>query len=330
MALSKIEAFYCYQKAKQLRKKGKYDLKALKYFLKAYQLSRSKFYLLEYIKYRRDLGRLLAPSLASKVLSIWQRLNQKEQSLMAAFFLESGREVISFEPTSKSSIPATLAYKSFYALSEQQQLLLSIYAEQAQWRAQLAEALKAQAKAQGICVVGNSGVMKGSALGSVIDSTGFVVRFNAFQEGLQVSSDLGTQCQAWCVTPSFKMTSVLQVPWLIVLGPEVQYRLADWSQFYAFREQRIPIITIPLGVWRQLVSELKAPPSAGITILAFFYGLLGSWSGVAVAGFGALASTLVPYHYMSAKHTASERHNWLGEQRLLERWLAEGLTSLHD
>lgn len=335
MALNNIQAFYYYTRAQKLRKEGNYNGIALKYFLKAWHLSENKSYLIAYIKHRRDLGRPITISLAQKIVGFWQELSSKEKNLMAAFFLESSYQslVPSMQINStQKQIPAALAFSNLTALSSYQQILLSIYSEQQYWRASLTNVLRLHVRTQGICIVGNSGIMRDSSLGSAIDATGFVVRFNAFKEGYQASKDLGSKYDAWCVTPSFRPSTVRAhtVSWLIVTGPAVEYRLADWSALFEFRAKNLSIVTLPLNIWRELVRELQAPPSAGVSLLAFFYSLFGSWSGIKVAGFGALTKNSATYHYMNSKNKASKRHNWLGEKYLIERWLREGLTSLHD
>lgn len=330
MALNKLVALYSYLRAKQLRKQGTYNRKTLKCFLRAWRLDGNQHYLVEYIKYRRDLGKVVSSNLANKLQAIWSQLSAKDQALMTAFLAEVQAKPVLLADDQATLIPAALASKRVEFLSEQQRLMLSVYTEQDHWRAALAKVLQQCASKEGICVVGNAGIMKQSGLGAKIDSAALVVRFNAFQEGEQRLADLGEKCQMWGVTASFKAALNTNIQWLIVIGPELQYRLADWSYFAAFRQHGIPVITIPLQIWRQLVAELQAPPSAGVTVLAFFYSLLGSWSGVSVAGFGALSQMRSSYHYMNTKNKASQRHNWLGEQCLIERWRHEGLRSLHE
>lgn len=333
LMINQLRAFYFYAKAKHLRKKGCYNALTLKLFLTAWELSKNNHYLIAYINYRRDLGKRLTPSLGKYLIKSWWQLSQKNQVLMSALLLESDySHLISKDRIchSNASIPAVLAYKDLTQLSRKQQLLLSIYSEQMLWRGLLADVLKLQAQNQGIFVVGNAGIMSGSGLGASIDSAGFVVRFNAFRTGSEFKADLGLQSDAWCVTPSFKPEIFHPISWLLVTGPEVQYRLADWDAFYEFRRKQIPIVTLPLAVWGTLVKELQAPPSAGVSLLAFLHSLLGSWTGISVAGFGALMEANAAYHYMNAQDKAASRHNWEGEKRLLRRWLKEGLTSLHQ
>ncbi|WP_298607908.1 glycosyltransferase family 29 protein [uncultured Thiothrix sp.] len=333
MILNKLRAFIFYKQARKFRRQGQYSSIALKLFLRAWLLSKNKNYLLGYIKYRRDLGRVISFSLARKIIQAWPGFNQKERELLFAFLLEGGFQGLT-PPDSvfitKSSIPAVLASKDFEHISRQQQFLVSIYSQQSLWRTELTKLLQYHVQRQGICIVGNSGNMLNTNLGSTIDAAGFIVRFNAFQSGKHFTTDLGQQCNLWCMTPSFKPNKLRTVDWLLVTGPEIQYRLADWGAFYPFLEKQIPIVTVPLEVWRQLVTELQAPPSAGISVLAFFYWLLGSWAGISVAGFGALSETQTTYHYMNPKNKPSERHNWVGEERIIRRWLKEGLRSLHS
>jgi len=336
MVLNKLNVFLSYKKAKILRGQGEYNSKTLKLFFKAWYLTNNQNYLIEYIKFRRDLGQPISFQLAQKILKHWGELSPKNQALISALLLEANDkssqklalETLKFKQRDLF-IPAALAFQAAETLTHQQQLLLSIYTEQAGWRAALAQVLQSFAGGAGISIIGNAGLMLGSSLGAKIDSAGFVVRFNAFAAAPHLQKDLGSAYHAWCVTPSFKAECTSNLSWLLVAGPEMQYRLADWSYFLPFREKNIPIITLPLDVWRGLVKELQAPPSAGICLLAFFYALLGSWTGISVAGFGALSDKITDYHYMNPRNKASQRHNWFGEERLIKRWLVEGLTSLH-
>lgn len=333
MILNNIMAVYYYIKAKYLRKKGCYSYLVLNLFFRAFELEKNKTYLLGYIKCQRDLGFLINIELVEEIIVFWNKFNKKEQMFISALLLEIHAKHLvpsDFAYDAINQIPATLTFKNSLSLSQQQQYLLSIYNQQNLWRFQLAKALQEHTRGKGICIVGNAGNMSSSALGHAIDAAGFIVRFNAFKSGGDFTIDLGKQCNLWCVTPSFK-PSVLHTPdWLLVTGPEMQYQLVDWSAFYPFCKAQVPILTLPLEVWQQLVGELQAPPSAGLSVLAFFYWLLDSWIGVSVAGFGALSEIRTNYHYMSAKNKASQRHNWEGEKRILTRWLKEGLTSLHN
>lgn len=336
MVLSRLSAFFSYKKAKNLRGRGEYNSKTLKLFFKAWYLTDDQNYLIEYIKFRRDLGQPISLQLSKEVLKVWAEISPKNQALIFALLLEANDkrsqkltlEALKFKQRDLL-IPATLTLQAVSTLSHRQQLLLRIYTEQTSWRAALAEVLQTFVRGLGIHIIGNAGLMLGSGLGAKIDSAGFVVRFNAFEAAPHLQKDLGSAYHAWCVTPSFKAECASNLSWLLVAGPEMQYRLADWSYFLPFREKNIPIITLPLEVWRGLVKELQAPPSAGICLLAFFYALLGSWSGIYVAGFGALSDKITDYHYMNPRNKASQRHNWVGEERLIKRWLVEGLTSLH-
>lgn len=336
MVLNKLSAFCSHKKAKSLRGRGEYNSKTLRLFFKAWYLTNNQNYLIEYIKFRRDLGQPISLQLAQKIFKCWAELSPKSQALISALLLEANDkssqklalEKLEFKQRDLF-IPAALAFQATETLTYQQQLLFSIYTEQASWRAALAQVLESFAGGSGISIIGNAGLMLGSGLGAKIDSAGFVVRFNAFEAVPSLQRDLGSAYHAWCVTPSFKAECASNISWLLVVGPEMQYRLADWSYFFPFREKNIPIITLPLEVWRELVKELQAPPSAGICLLAFFYALLGSWSGIYVAGFSALSDKITDYHYMNPLNKASQRHNWLGEERLIKRWLVEGLTSLH-
>ena len=335
MVLNKLIAFYYYRRATSLRTQGSYTKLTLRFYFKAQHKSQSIHYLVAYIRYRRDLGFTLSRGLGKKLLAIWGSLPQRYQDLILAYLLEFADKGSLGTVLPKSSlnpndyaIPASLSFLSS-DISPEQQNLLRVYTEQSNWRAALQKYLRVAAQGAGICIVGNAGILNAAKLGAQIDAHAVVVRFNAFTQEPNQLVDVGQHTQVWCLTPSFKVANVKDIPWIILAGPEVQYSLRDWSQFYPFCEQGIPIVTIPLAVWRALVAQLEAPPSAGICLLAFFYSLLGSWQGIAVAGFGALSQKDAAYHYMASTNKAGQRHNWSGEARLLQCWLGQGLSSLH-
>lgn len=332
--------WWSFVNARQARKQGAYQKQSLQYFARAWQLSGHIDDLLAYALFRRDLGKALPKRWCGLVKDNLQSLSPQRRLLAVNLLLESDTgcaDVALFRalPAPQTiQMPAILFYLSEIAghgLECWQQKLADIFARQDQWRNAFQAKLAIQARQQGICVVGNAGCMRGSLLGEVIDQQSCVVRFNVFSSAQTDGADMGYKHDVWVVTPGFKSG---QVPAdfsgdIVLTGPDMQYRLLDWSGMQVFRDHDLPLLTVPLAVWRVMVRELAAPPSAGLLFLAWLKSLLGSWHGVSVAGFGALADNDAVYHHTNAKHQPSSRHNWAGEAVILRRWQNEGLQSLH-
>jgi hypothetical protein len=86
---------------------------------------------------------------------------------------------------------------------------------------------------------------------------------------------------------------------------------------------------MPLPIWRDLVHVLKAPPSAGLLVLAWLYSLANcNWQGVAFAGIGTGLAKGQRYHASLARHVASDRHAWEKEVRLVAAWEQQGLNRM--
>ncbi|MEZ5479925.1 MAG: glycosyltransferase family 29 protein [Thiolinea sp.] len=328
-------------RAKRARRHGRYTRHTRRLFQCAWQYSGKPDDLLAYVLFRRDLGQRLPGRLAKVLLARLPELRGGRRVLACSLCLEREQvaDVVAREallaPLSALQQPAVLAGLASLPVqwNAEQQRLATLALQQSDWRTALQTHLQliAEQPQAGICMVGNAGIMAGSALGKRIDQHACVVRFNHFSSAETSNVDTGQRLDVWVLTPSFRVESLPQPApdWAILIGPELQFRTLDWSGFAPLYQANIPVMTLPLSLWRELVRELAAPPSAGIALLAWLHELLGSWKAVSVAGFGALQESDAPYHYTNAQHQASRRHNWPGEQALLQRWLDAGLTSLH-
>lgn len=332
--------WWSFVNARHARRQGDYRQQSLHHFARAWESSGHIDDLLAYALFRRDLGKILPRRWCGYIADNLQQLSSQRRLLAVNLLLEADSGCVDITlfralPESRTiQAPAILFYLSevaAYRLECWQQKLADIFVQQNHWQSELQTKLAMQAGQQGICVVGNAGCMRGSLLGEVIDQKGCVVRFNTFTSNRTDSADMGQRHDIWVVTPSFKTE---QVPadfsgHIVLTGPDMQYRMLDWSGMQIFRDHDLPLLPMPLVIWRVMVCELAAPPSAGILFLAWLKSLLGSWHGVSVAGFGALADNDAVYHHTDAKHQPSSRHNWAGEAVILRRWQNEGLQSLH-
>ncbi len=333
--------WWLFLRARYARKQGEYQNKSFGYFFRAWQLSGQIDDLLSYVLFRRDLGYVLPGRYYTGIQRGLSRLSPQRRMLAANLLLESQANCLEGLPALQLphpeiiQSPATLFCinrKSSNLLTSEQRKWLEVFERQDQWRADFCRTLRLQVGRRGVCVVGNAGVMPGSGLGGVIDKHDCVVRFNTFVGTQTHIEDIGRKHTIWVVTPAF-CTGKVPINFsgsVVLTGPDMRYRMLDWSGLKAFRELGLPLLTVPLSVWHGMVRELAAPPSAGLLFLAWLKNILGSWTRVSVAGFAALATIEAAYHSTDPKHKASSRHNWSGESVILRRWQNEGLKSLHD
>jgi len=169
-------------------------------------------------------------------------------------------------------------------------------------------------------VVGNSAKLAEQNLGPVIDDSGFVVRFNRWDEK---GGSVGRRCDLWIRSAESMPVPQCSPRWQLLSGPAMLSRIQD----PALQEQLLcgPFLDFPLIVWRTLVKKLDAPPSAGLCALWWLRGILGDWAPLQACGFGFDAKK---YHVCGAQHRPSLRHHWRGEAALLKQWQAEGLNLL--
>lgn len=264
--------------------------------------------LLCYVLFRRDLG--LSPSrrevrLLARDLAL---LPKRRQRLACAVLAEvdglSSRHAADKAP---SEVPAT------------------IKGLQRAWRAEFAQWLR-QRGSGGVCVVGNGANLLKAGLGPVIDAQAVVVRFNRFRGPSSTRADVGERIDVWVTAPGFDGTAPHGVPWVVVTGPEMSFRLQDWRRFEAPVRAGAKVLTVPLEPWRELVGQLQAPPSAGLLFLAWARSLLGSWTYVRVVGFKGVNDAGARYHHVAVNLAPATRHNWPAEQGVLQRWQQEGLN----
>jgi Glycosyltransferase family 29 (sialyltransferase) len=307
--------------ARKRRKKGNYDYRTLAMFRSAWIKSGSISSLLNYLLFRRDLGFPIANRWVAPLSQGLKTLNKKRQRLAVGLLAETDSET------------RQVWLKTLCANNH----LTPLYEKQEDWR-DLFTQLVQQKIQSGICVVGNAGVMNGAGFGRLIDQHGLVVRFNHYRGSGSKVEDIGEKLDVWVVAPNYKPIPPPNVQWIVVSGPDIRYRLQNWANLYSAVDSGIPLLTIPLQQWRELVAQLQAPPSAGLLFLAWLRALLKSWDGVTAVGFGVLTSSFnppdkegqkfanKPYHHADRSHKAADRHNWFEERVILQHWENEGLT----
>ncbi len=317
--------------AVKLRKKGYYTRRSLKCYLFAWQHLRSTPALIRYVEFRRDMGMLLTKRLAQLLQKGLGNLNDYDYYLALSFLLERTPELIMpacFSQNANGLLTPPLA-ASLPEKSAKMALISEIHQQQAQWREAFRNWVKQQQSA-GICVVGNAASLTGKNMGHKFDQFGAVIRFNLFQTDDDTYADIGTHHDAWVMAPGFRGYAPQKVKWCIITGPDMRFRLSYWDTVLPLLHDNIPVLTVPLPVWRDIVAKLKSPPSAGIVFLAFLRELLGSWEGVHIAGIGTGLTLGGRYHRADSKQHAVTRHDWHKEARLIRKWQQEGLSILDD
>lgn len=334
-----VSAYWRYH-ARKARATGRYTRETLRLYWRVWQISQSADDLLAFLLFRRDLGLDLTWQWSRLLRDHFDGLPAARKILAYSLLFEFHRvcpdkDCLPDSSPEKIQLPAVVhCLSEKYALNDMQRALQTVYDDQADWQQAFYLKLSEWVRGNGVCVVGNAANMTRSGLGGLIDRHACVVRFNVFSgEGVR-TEDIGEDIDVWCVTPSFKAQQKPSVSWSVLLGPELQFRTINWSGFVPLLAHGGRILTVPKPVWSELVLELGSPPSAGIAFLAYVNYLLGSFEGVSVAGFGGLSeagsNVNQAYHHTTPRHKASPRHNWMGERALIQRWLTQGLVSLHD
>lgn len=293
--------------AKRRRAKGYYDYQTLAMFRYVWLQTMSINALLNYVLFRRDLGFPLHPRWESRFRLEVKKLNffrrQRVKLLLAELSVNSQKN----------------PEKSLHLRDES----FALYQNQSVWRREFKEQMIQDSKL-GLCVVGNSGSLINSGLGEFINQHETVVRFNNFQNSKSSALDIGKKIDVWMISPIYS-ASVPDVKWMVVSGPDVLFHRRNWNKFRKLSSNKVRVLTVPLIIWKSVVKQLKAPPSAGILFLAWLKMLLGSWDNIFVAGFSYSYSKTIPYHHANSRHKAVERHNWEAEYNLIQQWRLEGL-----
>lgn len=195
----------------------------------------------------------------------------------------------------------------------------AIVAKQDAWRMAFERCVRQALAGAGVCVVGNAQSLRGAGRGTAIDAAGLVVRFNHCLVASELHQDVGRRTDVWVMSPGYvgPRPNLNELKFVVVTGPEPQYRLKRWAHLQAFEHAGVPVLVVPLAVWRGCVSRLAAPPSAGMLVLMWLLSLTSNHRSqrLAVYGIGAgvSASPGHGYHLALATHKPTSRHNWAGE-----------------
>lgn len=318
-----IAAMMKHLQAYRLRRAGRYGRAMVAAAYSAWREDSSPSNLLMWCKIRRDLGLPLRSRLALMLLSSLIDLRSPKRSLAIALLLESQPWLVRKLPNAWMSAAEERCPAIGSLLKLTPSSALAFVAEsQAEWRGRFIELLTKEVSTTGIAIVGNAASVRERRLGSEIDACGVVFRFNQFPADSQYHGDIGLKTTVWVVSPAYRGPLPVNPPkWVIVAGPAMEYTLANWGMVQAYLAAGIPVLTIPLFVWRRAVSRLESPPSAGMLVLFWLRAILRSaFENANVVGIGEYAEAKGRYHLASNRLFAASRHNWSGEAELIKTW----------
>jgi hypothetical protein len=322
---------------------GRYDATTASLFRHAWHKGGGLRALLEWLRFRRELGQPLDPV---SVQTLRQTLGEARGPLAwqaVELLLEAdpaacpaaGVVQDRLEPCADFSPPLARALHDVgRPLGRRAARLADLHRSQVQWRSDFAGFLRG-CRGQ-TCVVGNAGSLNGAGLGAQIDAHRCVVRFNRWCGEDSAAEDLGARLDVWVCTPRFlpqAMSLGRGLPrWLVLTGPDACYgragRGVDWGLVLELLDAGVKVLTIPLPVWAEMVAELGAPPSAGVLFLAWAQHCLDGPSGLSITGFDLVGVRTSGYHHAGASLRPGRRHAWGRESALLEVWKGRGLRSL--
>lgn len=171
-----------------------------------------------------------------------------------------------------------------------------------------------------VAVVGNAPCLLNSRDGQLIDEHDVVVRFNAADVSERYRKQTGSRTDLWVVSPALpSQQQTLPSKALAISGVNP---LAGQSGYWKSLHKRgIPLMMqFSQRHWYALVSELGAPPSAGLLVLR---SLALEPSNLEINAFGFtrtenLNDQSEGAHY-SDTNTGSRRHNWQAEAHWFSR-----------
>jgi len=327
-SLQGISLVRCREMARQRHAAGRYDASTLACYRQALRLGKSATDLVAYLSFRRDMGVALhvrhAPYVRRAMSVLGPRAWLEAFGLLAEitdqvpplpfYFRPFIARLRAFSPPLAAGCASTAdAFGRGMSTLVQEQ------------DAQRADFIRFLAEQTNLCVVGNAGQLNGSGLGTRIDAHDCVIRFNQYASLHSDPKDRGIKTDVWVRAPGFVPQQLDYTgKWGVVTGPDLRYRLTDWRLFLPLLDRGVPMLTVPLPIWRSLVQALFAPPSAGLLFLAWLRTLRPSGlQGVSLVGFqrGSVLSGGA-YHHAVPKQPPGHRHNWRHERALLSEWMS--------
>jgi hypothetical protein len=319
----------CREWAVGRRHDGLYDLSTLAGFREAWRKSKQAADLVAYFTFRRDLGMPLHRHHMPVLLAVLPRLGPR--AWLEAFNLIEEAMGLGHPPPIhlgllkrrlcevSPPLAALLSGATFVRKSPFLSGMARLDREQEARRAAFSDHLRGVGS---LCVVGNHSGLIGSGLGLEIDAHDCVVRFNQYRGPDSDLTDIGVKTDVWVRMPGVAREHIdFHGGWAVISGPDLRYRLSNWRAVRDLLERNVPMLTVPLDVWRDVVAELAAPPSAGLLFMAWLRrSLPHGLRGVGIAGFQRVMDKAGAYHHAVAGKQPGHRHNWPLERALLEGW----------
>lgn len=314
------------------RRRGRYDARTAACLRRAAKRESSPEALLEYLRFRRDLGHLPAADEAENLLHLLPALTAARRRNAVNLLLECGFEdaVLGAVPSAELTAFATHSPPVAHLLGHHAQLtgtarhLARLHASQDAWRRDFTAELRDRAGC-GVRVIGNAGHPTARTRADHGGEGAWITRFNRFNRATPADEGGGadTGLDVWVRAPDLDEPVPHPGPtWVVLSGADPRFQLGTWGAITDLLERDLRVVTIPLCTWRSLVAELSAPPSAGLLYLAWVIEVLGKPDAVTAAGFQALdevgAST-------PRRRGQGVRHDWSAERRVLAGWRRNGL-----
>ena len=165
-----------------------------------------------------------------------------------------------------------------------------------------------------IAIVGNSPIALDQGAGEEIDQHDTVIRFNHASVENRFHADYGTKTHIHVISPAYRFGANPPLCHTVaVSGVQPFHRPGKFWQHLALQPDN-HYLTFDPFVWYGLVTQLEAPPSAGLLCASQCAQL--RLQGVSVNLFGFGQSDQANNHY-SDRHRKSERHDWAAEQVVL-------------
>lgn len=314
------------------RHDGQYDPLTLAGYRQVWRKGRQARDLVAYLNFRRELGMPLHRHHLPLLLEVLPRLGPR--AWLEAFNLIEeamgrGRPPPMYLGPLKRRLcevspplAALLADSAFVRRSPFLSGLARLEREQETRRTDFAAYVR---RVKSLCVVGNHSGLIGAALGPDIDAHECVIRFNQYQSPQSNLADIGEKTDVWVRMPGVAREHIaFRGGWVVISGPDLRYRLSNWHAVQDLLEREVPLLTVPLDLWRDVVAELAAPPSAGLLFLAWLRRMRpDGLKGVGITGFQRSSDQDGAYHHAIAGKQAGHRHNWHLERELLEAWVAQ-------
>jgi len=333
-SLSKIVRLY----GKYQRQRGNYSNQTLRIFSLAKKISANSSALFDYMMFKRDLGYTPSSSILKIIILNFDQLPSRQQFLALNFLFEVGlfvelNELLTAYTNQarfhQSPVISFFAIQTNRIVSNEYSLISNIHQHQEQWRSDFKVFLNNCTK--NIAIVGNSAQLKESGLGSSIDQHDIIVRFNIFPTKFTEHKHCGEKIDIWVQTPDLKLPADFPkqyIKWIVLTGPDVRFTLSNWNSLLPHLKQGTKVLTVPLETWKNLVSVLQAPPSAGVLLIAWLSELINH-QRLSIIGFQTSPIVQSSYHF-NKKHKASSRHNWKKEAQLLKKLRMEGLPVIGE